>query len=170
VRICDLLLGPPPGQAQLVDHLDEAVGQLRVKLAAWWEADAELEALRTSTEWVWDLVLGGADGLPSVAVSMSAAAELLEGWIDAATANEVRWGTRSTWVATVSHVSELETKMEVLGSRRSTCLIEDEANALWTRVRAALDSLELYVPSSVACNSPITLLTTQGSSGGSSCR
>jgi hypothetical protein len=27
-RICDLLLGPPPGQARLADHLDEVVGQL----------------------------------------------------------------------------------------------------------------------------------------------
>jgi hypothetical protein len=43
-RICDLLLGPPPDWAQLVDHLDEVMGQLRVELAAWWEADAELEA------------------------------------------------------------------------------------------------------------------------------
>jgi hypothetical protein len=29
VRICDLLLGPPFGQAQLSDCLDEAIGQLR---------------------------------------------------------------------------------------------------------------------------------------------
>jgi hypothetical protein len=33
VRICDLLLGPPPGRARLVDHLDEATGPLRVELA-----------------------------------------------------------------------------------------------------------------------------------------
>jgi hypothetical protein len=49
-RVCDLLLGPPPDRARLVDHLDEAVKQLRVELAAWQEADAELEALRTSAE------------------------------------------------------------------------------------------------------------------------
>jgi hypothetical protein len=49
-RVCDLLLGPPPDRARLVDHLDEAVKQLRVELAAWREADAELEALRTSAE------------------------------------------------------------------------------------------------------------------------
>jgi hypothetical protein len=42
VRICDLLLGPPPGQAQLADHLDEAAGQLGAVLATWREADAEL--------------------------------------------------------------------------------------------------------------------------------
>jgi hypothetical protein len=34
VRIYNLLLGPPPGQARLADHLDEAVRQLRVELVA----------------------------------------------------------------------------------------------------------------------------------------
>jgi hypothetical protein len=34
MRICDLLLGPPSGWAQLADCLDEATGQLRVELAA----------------------------------------------------------------------------------------------------------------------------------------
>jgi hypothetical protein len=48
MRIYDLLLGPPAGRARLADHLDEAVGQLRVELVARWEADAELEALWTS--------------------------------------------------------------------------------------------------------------------------
>jgi hypothetical protein len=38
-RICDLLLGPLPGQAQLVDRLDEVAGQLRVELATRWEAE-----------------------------------------------------------------------------------------------------------------------------------
>jgi hypothetical protein len=45
VRIYNLLLGPPPGQARLADHLDEAVRQLRVELVAQWEANVELEAL-----------------------------------------------------------------------------------------------------------------------------
>jgi hypothetical protein len=48
VRIYDLLLGPPPSRARLDDHLEEAVGQLGVELAAWREVDAELEALWTS--------------------------------------------------------------------------------------------------------------------------
>jgi hypothetical protein len=33
-RICDLLLGPPPGRVQLADHPDEAARQLRVELVA----------------------------------------------------------------------------------------------------------------------------------------
>jgi hypothetical protein len=48
VRICDLLLGPPLGWPRLVDRLDKAAEQLRAELAAQREADAELEALRTS--------------------------------------------------------------------------------------------------------------------------
>jgi hypothetical protein len=70
-RICDLLLGPPPGRVQLVDHPDEAARQLRVELVARWEADAELEALRTLAVWVRDLVLGSADGPSSLAASTS---------------------------------------------------------------------------------------------------
>jgi hypothetical protein len=34
VRMCDLLLGPPSGLAQLADRLDEDAGQLRVELVA----------------------------------------------------------------------------------------------------------------------------------------
>jgi hypothetical protein len=33
VRICALLLGPPPAQARLANHLGEALGWLRVELA-----------------------------------------------------------------------------------------------------------------------------------------
>jgi hypothetical protein len=47
MRICDLLLGPPPDRARLADRMDEAVGQLRVELAAWREIDVELYVLRT---------------------------------------------------------------------------------------------------------------------------
>jgi hypothetical protein len=89
VGICDLLLGPPPGQAQFSNHLDEATRQLGAELAAWREADAELEALRTLTVQIRDLVLDTADGLSCLAASMSTVVELLEGHIDAATANGV---------------------------------------------------------------------------------
>jgi hypothetical protein len=57
VRICDLLLGPPPGRVRLVDCLDEAARQLGAELAARWEVDAELETLWTLAVQVWDLVL-----------------------------------------------------------------------------------------------------------------
>jgi hypothetical protein len=60
-----------------------------VELVAQWEVDAELEALRYSAAWVQDLVLGGTNGSSSLAASVSMAAELLEDWIDAATANRV---------------------------------------------------------------------------------
>jgi hypothetical protein len=40
------------------NHLDEAARQLREELAAQREAEAELEALRSSTARVPDLVLG----------------------------------------------------------------------------------------------------------------
>jgi hypothetical protein len=42
------------------------------------------------------------DGLSCLVTSMFMAAELLEGRFDAATANGVRWGSRSTLVTAVS--------------------------------------------------------------------
>jgi hypothetical protein len=69
-------------------------------------------------------------------------------------ANGVCWGSHSTLVAAMSHFLELKTDLEVLGSGRSVDLTEDEAYALWTRVRSAPDLLVSYVPSSVARNPP----------------
>jgi hypothetical protein len=48
MRICDLLLGPPLGQARWANHLDEAVGRLGAELAARQEVDAELKVMQTS--------------------------------------------------------------------------------------------------------------------------
>jgi hypothetical protein len=48
-------------------------------------------------------VLDSADGLSSLVASMSTAMELLEGRIDAAAANGVRWGSHSMLVATMAH-------------------------------------------------------------------
>jgi hypothetical protein len=80
--------------------------------------------------------------------------ELLKGRIDAVAANEVHWGSHSALVATVSHFLELRMELEVLGSERSADMIEDDADALWTRVRVPSDSLVSHVPSSVAYNPP----------------
>jgi hypothetical protein len=81
MRICDLLLGPPPGRAQLANRLDESTRQLGAELAAWQEVDAKLEALQTSATQVRDVVLDNADGPSSLAASMPTAVELLDsGW------------------------------------------------------------------------------------------
>jgi hypothetical protein len=52
MRICGLLLGPPLSQPRWADRLDEAVEHLGLEIATQREADAELEALQTSTGWV----------------------------------------------------------------------------------------------------------------------
>jgi hypothetical protein len=90
VWIYDLLLGPPSGRARLIDHLDEDAGQLGAELAARREADFELEALWTSVAQVRDLVLDRVDGMSFLAASLSIAAELLEGRVDATATNGVR--------------------------------------------------------------------------------
>jgi hypothetical protein len=99
-------------------------------------------------------VLDNADGASSLVASMSTVVVLLEGQIDAMASNRVHWGSYSALVAAVSHFPELKSKLEVLGSGHNMDLTEDEANALWMRVRMALDSLVSYVPSSVACSPP----------------
>jgi hypothetical protein len=63
-RICILLLGPPPGQAHWADCREEAARQLETALVERHQVDGELEALRTSTTLVQNLVLGKA-GRPS---------------------------------------------------------------------------------------------------------
>jgi hypothetical protein len=88
-RIYDLLLGPPPSQAQWADHLAEATGWLEVELTARQLVDAELGAQRTSATHVGDLVLGNAEGLSSLEASLSMVAKLLEGRIDTAATNGV---------------------------------------------------------------------------------
>jgi hypothetical protein len=103
-----------------------------VELAARWEAEAELGALRSSVAWVLDLVLGGTDGSFLLEMSMSAVAKLLESWIDTATAKKVRWGSRSALVAAVSHFMELDADLEVLGSGCNAGMTEDELDALWS--------------------------------------
>jgi hypothetical protein len=50
--------------------------------------------------------------------------------------------------------SELETDLELLGSRRNADLMEDQVDALWTQVRPASDSLTSHVLPSVAHNTP----------------
>jgi hypothetical protein len=59
-------------------------------------------------------------------------------------------GGRSVLVAALSHFSELKTKLGLLRSGRDVNLVEDEVDALWTRVSAASDSLASNAPSSVA--------------------
>jgi hypothetical protein len=80
--------------------------------------------------------------------------ELLEGQIDAAAANGVRWGTRYVLVVALSYFPELKSKLELLGFRCNADLTEDQANALLSRVRAASDSLASHVSPLVACSPP----------------
>jgi hypothetical protein len=94
-------------------------------LAAWREANTELEALQTLVVWVPDLVLDRANGSSSLAGSLSTVAELLKGWFDTMTTNSVHWGTRSALITTLSHFLELEVELELLGSGHNAALTED---------------------------------------------
>jgi hypothetical protein len=88
-RICILLLGPPPGQARWADCREEVARQLETALVERHQADGELEALRTSTTLVQNLVLGKAGRPSSLAMSLSMAEEKVENRINTATANGV---------------------------------------------------------------------------------
>jgi hypothetical protein len=54
----------------------------------------------------------------------------------------------------VSHFSELRSELELLGSGRNVGPTEDMADALFTLVRTASDSLASYVLSSVVRGPP----------------
>jgi hypothetical protein len=60
-------------------------------------------------------VLSNVEGPSSLIASLSMVAKLLEGQIDIATINGVRWGTQSVLVATMSHFPELKSELELLG-------------------------------------------------------
>jgi hypothetical protein len=113
---------------------------------------AKLEALRTLAARVRDLVLDVANGLSSLAVSLSAAVEQLEGWVDAATNNGVHSGNQSTLVAILSHFLELDAMLELFGYRLNMNLTEDKVDAFWTRVCSALDSLLSHIFPLVGCH------------------
>jgi hypothetical protein len=104
--------------------------------------------------WVWDLVLDNANGPSSLAASLSTVAGLLEGWVDAAATNEVRWGTRSALVMVLSHFPELEDELELLGSGPDAVLMKDRVDALWILARLALDLLASYILHSVTHSPP----------------
>jgi hypothetical protein len=98
--------------------------------------------------------LDNADDSSSLAASPSTAEALLEGQINTTTANGVCWGTRSALVASLSYFLELKSKLELLGSGLNVDLIENQVDALWTRVHATSDSLASHIPPS-ATRSPI---------------
>jgi hypothetical protein len=54
----------------------------------------------------------------------------------------------------VAHFPELDANLEVLESGHNAGLIENEVDALYSRVRVATDSLVSHVPPSVA-HSPL---------------
>jgi hypothetical protein len=125
-----------------------------VELAARWEVEAELEVLQTSAVRVQDLELDNVDGSSSLIASLSMVIELLEGQINTAVAHKVCWGTQSVLFATLLHFPKLKYKLEVHGSRCNADPIEYQADALWTRVPAASDSLVSHVLPSITYSPP----------------
>jgi hypothetical protein len=58
------------------------------------------------------------------------------------------------FVVALSHIPELEPELELLRSERNEYLMEDQVDALETRVHVASDSLASCVLPSVARNPP----------------
>jgi hypothetical protein len=99
-------------------------------------------------------VLGGPAGTSSQVASLSSTAQLIEDCVDITTANGVYWGTRSALAATLSHFLKMEGELELLGSRRNMDLTEDQADALWSHTCHASELLAVFIPPSVAHDSP----------------
>jgi hypothetical protein len=113
-----------------------------------------LWALQSSTTWDRDLELKGFDEMSSLAASLSLVEDLIEGRVDAAATNRVRWGSWLALTAALSYFSELEPELDLLGSGRNADLTKDQIEPLWAQMRRASESVMLSVPPSVACNSP----------------
>jgi hypothetical protein len=90
----------------------------------------------------------------SLAAVLSSAVELIKDRADVMTANGIRWGTWSVLATALLHFPELETELELFGSRRNTDLMEDQVDALWTQTRQASELLVSFIPPSVAHGSP----------------
>jgi hypothetical protein len=69
-----------------------------------------LEALRAFATLVCDLILGKTGGPSSLMTSLSMVAEKVENRINTVAANGVWWGTRSAFVAALSHFPELKSQ------------------------------------------------------------
>jgi hypothetical protein len=74
------------------------------------------------------LVLDDADAPSSLLASLSIVVELLESQISATATNGVHWRTWSALVAALSHLPELKSELELLGSERNADLIEDQVD------------------------------------------
>jgi hypothetical protein len=61
---------------------------------------------------------------------LSSAVEQIEDRVNTATANGVRWGTRSRLAAALSHFPKMEVELELIGSRHNVDLAEDQVDAL----------------------------------------
>jgi hypothetical protein len=57
--------------------------------------------------------------------------DIILGSVTIIAANVVRWQTRSTLDAALSHFPELETKLELHGCGRNAYLTENQVDALW---------------------------------------
>jgi hypothetical protein len=57
-------------------------------------------------------------------------------------------------VSALSHILELETELELLGSGHNVYLTEDQLDAHWTQMHLNSESLASFIPTSVALGSP----------------
>jgi hypothetical protein len=63
-------------------------------------------------------------------------------------------GTRAALVVTLSHFSELEVDLDLLGSGQNNDLSEKHVDTLWNQVRSAVESHTVGIPSATAHTSP----------------
>jgi hypothetical protein len=126
----DMILGPADNRVQPTIRLEEATRRLHVMHDDHWEAVIELRALWSSVVWVQDLVLEGSHEVSSLVPSLSSAVDLIDGHVDGAAANRVSWGARLALIAALSHFPELESELELFGSKCNTDLTKSQLNAL----------------------------------------
>jgi hypothetical protein len=123
---CDLVLGPVGDETNMVAHLEEVAGRLRMA-RGWQVTPGDL------TSRARGLVLMEPDGVAPLAVALflSSLSGPSEMHVSVAALNGVRWGARLALTAILSHFPELEVKLDLLGSAYNADLSCNEMEALW---------------------------------------
>jgi hypothetical protein len=99
-------------------------------------------------------VLGDTSEWYSLVASLARVAEEVENWINTTTANGIQCGPDLLRLLPCHIFPKLGPELELLGSQWDADLSDDQVDALWPLVSAALDSLASLVPSSLARNPP----------------
>jgi hypothetical protein len=126
--VCDLVLRPAGNETNVVAHLEEVAGRLRM-------ARGGQGGPRDLTSQAHGLVLREPDGVTPLEVALppSSLSGPSKMQVSAAARNGVQRGFQLALTTVLSHFPELEVELDLLESSNNADLSCDEMETLWTR-------------------------------------